>query len=34
MAMLKDKGVKIIVCGWLGFIAENLVVSHNREYII
>ena len=34
MNLIKDKGVKYITFGWLGFIAENIVVSHNREYII
>ena len=33
MNLIKDKGVKYITFGWLGFIAENIVVSHNREYI-
>lgn len=29
-----DKGVKFILMGWGGFIAENIIVTHNREYII
>lgn len=33
-AGLKTKAVKIISAGWIGFIAENLVLSHNREEII
>ena len=28
------KGVRYITLGWTGFITENLVMSHNREYII
>ena len=32
--MLKDKGVKFILYGWIGFISENIIVSHNRDYII
>ena len=32
--LFSDKGVKIITLGWSGFILENLIVSHNREYII
>lgn len=34
MLHLKDKGVKFILIGWTSFIAENVVVSHNRDYII
>ena len=34
MNILKDKGVKYITFGWIGFISENLIISHNREYII
>ena len=32
--LLKDKGVKFIFLGWSSFIAENVIVSHNRDYII
>eukprot|EP01084_Bolivina_argentea_P201640 344647_1 len=32
--MLAHKGVRWITLGWTGFIAENLILSHNREYII
>lgn len=30
----RSKGVKWVTMGWLGFITENLVLSHNREQII
>lgn len=33
-ALWKSKGVKWVTMGWLGFITENLVLSHNREQII
>ena len=32
--MLAHKGVRWITLGWTGFIAENVILSHNREYII
>jgi len=32
--LLRDKGVKYIFFGWTGFITENLVVTHNRDFII
>jgi uncharacterized membrane protein len=32
--MFANKGVRFVTAGWLGFITENLVLSHNREYII
>ena len=32
--MLAHKGVKWITVGWTAFITENLILSHNREYII
>lgn len=31
---LADKGVKFILLGWGGFIAENVIVTHNRDFII
>jgi hypothetical protein len=34
MQLLKDKGIKYITYGWIGFISENVIISHNREYII
>ena len=30
----RHKGVRWITLGWAGFIAENLIMSHNREWII
>lgn len=33
-AVLRDKGVLFIGLGWGGFIAENLVLSENRSWII
>ena len=32
--MIAHKGVRWITFGWSAFIAENVVLSHNREYII
>jgi uncharacterized membrane protein len=32
--LFNNKGVKFVAIGWVGFIAENLVLSHNREYLI
>lgn len=32
--ILKNRGVQFIGAGWIGFIAENLILSENREYII
>lgn len=32
--MLAHKGVRWITFGWSAFIAENVILSHNREYII
>ena len=32
--MLSNKGVRWVAAGWLGFITENLVMSHNRDWII
>eukprot|EP01083_Nonionella_stella_P022205 61435_1 len=32
--MFAHKGVRYIAFGWTAFIAENVVLSHNREYII
>ncbi|KNC81639.1 hypothetical protein SARC_06044 [Sphaeroforma arctica JP610] len=34
LSALKHPGVKYIFYGWTFFITENLVMSHNREYII
>lgn len=34
MQYLKDKGVKYIGMGWVCFIGENIIVSHNREWLI
>ena len=34
MQHLRHKGVKWITLGWAGFITENLVLSHNRDWII
>jgi len=31
---MSNRGVKFITYGWLGFITENLIISHNREYLI
>ena len=31
---LRHKGVRWIALGWAGFITENVVLSHNREWII
>lgn len=33
-AFFKNKGVRWVTAGWIGFITENLVLSHNREWII
>lgn len=33
-AALRDRGVRWIGGGWLAFLTENLVLSHNREEII
>lgn len=33
-AILSDKGVRWVSFGWTAFIAENLIVSENRDYII
>ncbi len=33
-SLLANKGVKWVTMGWLGFIGENLIMSHNREYLI
>jgi len=33
-AVLRDKGVLFIGLGWGGFIAENLILSENRTWII
>ena len=30
-AVLRDKGVRFIGGGWVAFIAENLILSENRE---
>lgn len=32
--LVKTKGFKLITFGWIGFITENVLLSHNREYII
>jgi uncharacterized membrane protein len=32
--VMKHKGVRWITLGWVAFIGENLVMSHNREWII
>eukprot|EP00941_MAST-03F_sp_MAST-3F-sp1_P004698 g4698.t1 len=32
--ILSHPGVRWIGLGWTGFIAENVIVSHNRDYII
>lgn len=31
---LRDKGVRWIGGGWLAFLSENLILSHNRDVII
>ncbi|XP_063900832.1 uncharacterized protein LOC135120458 [Zophobas morio] len=31
---IQHKGLKLITYGWIGFIAENLLLSHNRDIII
>ena len=31
---MNHKGVRWISIGWTSFIAENVVISHNREYLI
>lgn len=28
------KGIRWITIGWTGFIAENLILSHNKEYLV
>lgn len=33
-SFFKHKGVRWVTAGWIGFITENLVMSHNREWII
>jgi hypothetical protein len=33
-ALLRDKGVRWIGAGWTAFLAENLILSHNRDAII
>src|SRR5690349_1782159 len=33
-ALLSSKGVRWIGLGWTGFILENVVMSHNRDWII
>jgi hypothetical protein len=32
--LLQNKGVLFIGGGWAGFIAENLILSENRQWII
>lgn len=32
--MFKHTGVKWVTAGWVGFISENLIMSHNRDWII
>ncbi|KAJ3121905.1 CAAX prenyl protease [Nowakowskiella sp. JEL0407] len=32
--ILRDKALRWIVCGWTVFTAENLILSHNRDYLI
>ena len=32
--IFKDKGVRWITFGWSAFLAENLILSHNRSTII
>jgi hypothetical protein len=34
MSALGHKGVQLIVGGWTFFIAENLILSENREYLV
>lgn len=34
LLVFKSKGVRLITVGWLGFMAENFILSDNREYII
>eukprot|EP01031_Cornospumella_fuschlensis_P037141 gene37141-45083_t len=34
ISWLKHPGVRWISLGWIGFITENVVVSHNRDYLI
>ena len=33
-ASLQSRGAKWIAVGWTAFIAENLILSHNRDEII
>jgi hypothetical protein len=33
-SFFRNKGVRLVTIGWIGFISENLILSHNREYII
>ena len=33
-AVLRDRGVRWIGLGWCGFLAENIVLSENRTWII
>ena len=32
--LVVHKGVRWITIGWTGFIAENLILSHNKEYLV
>eukprot|EP00927_Polykrikos_kofoidii_P013327 TRINITY_DN15801_c0_g3_i1.p1 TRINITY_DN15801_c0_g3~~TRINITY_DN15801_c0_g3_i1.p1 ORF type:complete len:464 (-),score=87.02 TRINITY_DN15801_c0_g3_i1:63-1454(-) len=31
---LKDKGTRLVALGWSAFIAENAIVTHNRDFLI
>ncbi len=33
-SLFSHRGVRWVTLGWVGFITENLVLSHNREYLI
>lgn len=32
--LISHKGIRWITIGWTGFIAENLILSHNKEYLV
>lgn len=34
MSALSHKGVQLIVGGWTFFIAENLILSENRDFLV
>lgn len=32
--LVAHKGIRWITIGWSGFIAENLILSHNKEWLV